>query len=74
LNADLVDPNMKRNFDASLADLMVRRAVEKLQASPAERQYRLSFLDPYFVAAVSDLVALTLGQTEKASFLVQVKG
>jgi hypothetical protein len=74
LNADLVDPNMKRNFDASLADLMVRRAVEKLQASPAERQYRLSFIDPYFVAAVSDLVALTLGQTEKASFLVQVKG
>ncbi len=51
----------------------MRKAVIKLNASRAEKGYRLSFMDPYFISAVSDLIALTLGHTEKASFLMQVK-
>ncbi len=38
-----------------------------------EKKYALSFLDPYFTAAVADLLAMTFGHDEKARFLMTVK-
>jgi hypothetical protein len=51
----------------------VNRAADILKNVADEKTYRLSFFDPYFTAAVSDVLALTLGQAEKAAFLMQVK-
>jgi hypothetical protein len=71
------DPTDRANALQSHAEDLEKKvdaAVAQLKATPEERQFKLSFLDPYFVAAVSDLVGLTLGQHEKAKFLVEVKG
>jgi hypothetical protein len=51
----------------------VRDVVLALKSLPDEREYKLSFLDPYFIGAVSDLIAMTFNHTEKADFLTQVK-
>jgi hypothetical protein len=59
--------------DAKTLSETVNRAAGVLKNLTNERAYRLSFFDPYFIAAVSDLLALTLGQAEKATFLMQVK-
>jgi hypothetical protein len=73
LEVDKSKMAQKTKSNAGLLDTQVRRAVDKLKSSRDEKRYRLSFLDPYFISAVSDLIAFTLGHTEKASFLVQVK-
>jgi hypothetical protein len=59
--------------DAKTLSETVNRAAGVLKNLTNEKAYRLSFFDPYFIAAVSDLLALTLGQAEKATFLMQVK-
>ena len=74
INSDLVDRAMASQLNAMLLEAKVGEAVAQLKATPGERQFKLSFLDPYFVAAVSDMVGLALGQHEKAKFLVEVKG
>jgi hypothetical protein len=48
-------------------------AIDKLKSSVEEANYKLSYIDPYVVSAVSDFVALTLGHNEKANFLTEVK-
>jgi hypothetical protein len=73
IDVDFLSMTMKSQFNAMLADVEVSQAIKKLKASPDEKRYHLSFLDPYFINAVSDLIALTLGHTAKASFLMQVK-
>jgi hypothetical protein len=52
---------------------LIHKALAKLKEAAQERTYKLSYIDPYVVAAISDLVALTLGLNEKANFLAQVK-
>jgi hypothetical protein len=74
-NIQIDENKMRQKTKERAAELgqEVRRAVDELKASRNEKLYRLSFLDPYFIGAVSDLIALTAGHTEKAAFLMQVK-
>jgi hypothetical protein len=59
--------------NARVLQAKVDHATTALKKLPDEKDYRLSFLDPYFIAAVSDLLALNFGHAEKAAFLMQVK-
>ena len=73
INTDFIDITIRSQHNAMLLDAEVRGAVEKLKELPNEKGYRLSFLDPYLISAVSDLIVLTLGHGEKAIFLEQIK-
>jgi hypothetical protein len=55
-----------------LADL-VERAKSSLAKNDDEKEYRLSYLDPYVVGAVGDLLSFVLGDAEKANFLTVLK-
>lgn len=63
----------KTKDNAKLLGEQVHQAVDKLKADSSEKRYHLSFLDPYFICAVSDFIALTLSNTEKANFLMEIK-
>jgi hypothetical protein len=63
----------KEAVDAVILDRLVRKAVEKLKVSGNEKQYALSFIDPYVSAAIGDMIALTLGHDEKAKYLMRIK-
>jgi hypothetical protein len=54
-------------------DGQVRSAVARLHAAPNEKRFKLSFLDPYLICAISDLIEIAIGHTEKAVFLTQIK-
>jgi hypothetical protein len=64
------------DFSAEDADFLngcLVRGADKLDKIAGERKYTLWLIDPYIVALVGDLVALALGQAEKAKFLTLVK-
>jgi hypothetical protein len=74
--AILVDENKlesRREDDATRLFEKGGEAAAGLRADPSENRYKLSFIDPYFIGAVGDLIALALGHGEKANFLMQVK-
>jgi hypothetical protein len=72
------DPKALALFRSQQEDIeelakLTNQAIAELKQDQEEKPYKLSYLDPYVIAAVSDLLALTLGQNEKAVFLEEVK-
>jgi hypothetical protein len=48
-------------------------ATANLKQTAAEKEFWLSFLDPYITDFVAELINMTLGSTEKAKFLLRIK-
>jgi hypothetical protein len=63
----------RRSEDAEKLGAWAAAAVAYLRQNSEERPYRLAYVDAYVTGAVSDLLGLVIGATEKAGFLTAIK-